>query len=303
MGSLSAPQYFLGIDGGGTRCRARLSDCSGQILGEGLGGPANVRLGVVPVWQNLMVAIEQALAVTGLSGADMPKIHIGLGLAGISSNDNARAMIESAPDFGAIFATTDAHAACLGAFSGRDGAIQICGTGSAGYIVNKGVGCGVGGWGFEVADDASAAGLGKAALRAALRGYDKIAPSSEFTEALIDSFGGNPSEIVAFVTTATPSDYGAIAPFVLRYAEAGDVVASELVRFVAAEVGLYLQRLKAMGAERIALLGGLAGPILPWLGGRDAALLSPPEGDAVAGALFIAQGVAKGIESSVKSNV
>ena len=37
---------LLGVDGGGTWCRARLADTAGKILGEGLAGPANIRLGL-----------------------------------------------------------------------------------------------------------------------------------------------------------------------------------------------------------------------------------------------------------------
>ena len=36
---------FLGVDGGGSRCGARLKDQAGRILGEGSGGPGNARLG------------------------------------------------------------------------------------------------------------------------------------------------------------------------------------------------------------------------------------------------------------------
>ena len=39
--------YFLGIDAGGTKCRARLVNAKGDILGHGLSGPANVRVGGV----------------------------------------------------------------------------------------------------------------------------------------------------------------------------------------------------------------------------------------------------------------
>ena len=39
-------RLFLGIDGGGTRCRARLCDDAGRTLGEGTAGAANVRLGL-----------------------------------------------------------------------------------------------------------------------------------------------------------------------------------------------------------------------------------------------------------------
>ncbi|MBI4724482.1 MAG: N-acetylglucosamine kinase, partial [Rhodomicrobium sp.] len=37
---------LLGIDGGGTRCRARLCTMSGAVIGEGVAGPANIRLGL-----------------------------------------------------------------------------------------------------------------------------------------------------------------------------------------------------------------------------------------------------------------
>ena len=289
------PLYYIGIDGGGTKCRARLKNRKGQILGEGYGGAGNIRLGLGLVWKNIMAAVDETLQQAQLTHADLPDIHIGLGLAGISSPTGAQVTIESGPDFGSIRASSDAHAACLGAFSGKDGAILIAGTGSAGYIYHKGVGRGVGGWGFEVGDDGSAAGLGRTALRAALRGYDGIARATDFTQEIITSFGGQAADVIAFVDTATPNDYGALAPLIIKHAEQGDPVAIDLVQSVAGEIGLYLHRLSALGAVQIALVGGLADPILPWLSGRDAALLSPPQNDAVEGALFLAQGAETGL--------
>ena len=35
-------KYVVGIDGGGTRCRALLQDIDGNTLGEGAAGPANI---------------------------------------------------------------------------------------------------------------------------------------------------------------------------------------------------------------------------------------------------------------------
>ena len=37
---------LLGVDGGGTRCRARLADLTGEVLGEAVTGPANIGLGL-----------------------------------------------------------------------------------------------------------------------------------------------------------------------------------------------------------------------------------------------------------------
>ena len=35
-------EYFLGIDGGGTKTLAAICDVDGRVLGSGLGGPSNI---------------------------------------------------------------------------------------------------------------------------------------------------------------------------------------------------------------------------------------------------------------------
>lgn len=292
------PLYYIGIDGGGTRCRARLRNRAGHVLGEGTGGASNIRLGLGPVWRNIMMAVDQALHQAELTHADLPDIHIGLGLAGIASATSAQVTIDSGPRFGAIYASSDAHTACLGAFSGRDGAILITGTGSAGYVLSGGIGAAIGGWGFEVGDDGSAAGLGRAALRAALRSHDQIAPATPMTREIIAELGGHTADVIAFVTTATPSDFGAFAPMIMRYAMAGDTVAIRLVQDVADEIGRYVARLRDMSASRIALVGGMAEPITPWLNPAVRELLIEPELDAVEGAILLAQGSGSGFHST-----
>src|SRR5260370_9390188 len=41
-GPLATARFFLGVDGGATRCRARLRDSSGRELGHGVGPAANI---------------------------------------------------------------------------------------------------------------------------------------------------------------------------------------------------------------------------------------------------------------------
>ncbi|TIU08421.1 MAG: N-acetylglucosamine kinase, partial [Mesorhizobium sp.] len=48
--SAASPHYFLGVDGGGTGCRARIEDEAGTVLGQGLAGPATTRLGFDAAW-------------------------------------------------------------------------------------------------------------------------------------------------------------------------------------------------------------------------------------------------------------
>ncbi|TIT28386.1 MAG: N-acetylglucosamine kinase, partial [Mesorhizobium sp.] len=48
-----SPYFFLGVDGGGTGCRARIEDEAGTVLGQGLSGPATTRLGIEPAWSSV----------------------------------------------------------------------------------------------------------------------------------------------------------------------------------------------------------------------------------------------------------
>ena len=38
--------FFVGVDGGGTGCRARIEDAAGRVLGSGIAGPAALRFGI-----------------------------------------------------------------------------------------------------------------------------------------------------------------------------------------------------------------------------------------------------------------
>ena len=56
-----ADVLLLGADGGGTTTRARLTDCEGAILGEGVAGPANIRFGLHESFSAVLVAAGQCL--------------------------------------------------------------------------------------------------------------------------------------------------------------------------------------------------------------------------------------------------
>src|SRR3954469_8123557 len=75
---------LLGIDGGGTKCRARLCAPSGAVLGEGLAGPANIRLGRETSRAAGRHATDQCLQQAGLSSRDLPRVTACLALAGAS---------------------------------------------------------------------------------------------------------------------------------------------------------------------------------------------------------------------------
>lgn len=283
------PCYLIGVDGGGTRCRVRLTDAAGRVLGAGSGGAANIRLGIDLAWDHMLDAIDAALACAKLGRDIFPATAIGLALAGVVNDLDIRRTIQGGPSFGATAVCSDAHGACLGAFAGRDGGIVICGTGSAAYAWVGGRSHAVGGWGFEVCDNGSSANLGREAIRAALRGYDDLLPATDFTRAVMNRFGGKPADIVEWVDTALPRDYGALAPIVMDFAAGGDPVAVGIVEDTARDLGIYIDKLRRLGAPKVCLLGGLSEQIRPWMAPWTEAVLTEPLHDAVEGALIVAR--------------
>jgi glucosamine kinase len=95
--------------------------------------------------------------------------------------------------------------------------------------------------------------------------------------------------LVAWAEQATATQYASLAPLALSYAEAGDPFAEEIVAEGARHVNVLIRSLVEFGAPRISLLGGLASRLVQWLSPDALHFLSPPEGDAVAGALFLAR--------------
>lgn len=280
---------FLGIDGGGTRCRARLADAGGRTLGEGVGGAANIRLGLDVAWAAIMEAADAALAQAGLGREVLYATFIGLGLAGITNEADQQRVAVSAPvTFAGLLSDTDAYTACLGAHAGADGGILISGTGSAAQIIVNGVGRGIGGWGFEVSDLGSGASMGRDAVKAALLGHDGMGPQTDLTRAVMAALGGDPPAVVAWVGPARPGDYGTLAPLVLDHARKGDVVAERLVREQADYLVMHIRRLLELGAPAICLMGGLGPVLLDWMPPWVRGVLTAPKGDAMAGGVLLA---------------
>lgn len=280
---------FLGVDGGGTSCRACIANATGERLGEGRAGSANSRLGLERVFEEIVAACRAALFDAGLPPETVSRLHAGLGLAGLNL-ESERAKVAAHPHpFATMVAEGDAYIACLGAHAGADGAILIVGTGSCGLGIVQGRAFLVGGWGFEVSDHGSGAILGREAVREALLAHDAVIPPTPFSRAVMARFDDDPEEVVLWGDRARPADYAAIAPLAFEHAARGDVLARPIVEVTAGDVARLIRALRVSGAPGVALVGGLAGPITPWLPADARALLVEPKGDALDGALLMAR--------------
>lgn len=283
-----ADVLFLGLDGGGTGCRARVESAAGEVLGQGFAGPATTRLGIDQAWASVMTAANAALAEAD-ADAKASTVHAGIGIAGLGRIGALEALQQRARCFASAAFVNDGFAACLGAHSGADGAIVIAGTGSIGIGRVGTRELRVGGYGFPISDEGSGADLGLHALRLALRAFDgRIATTSLLAE-VMHRFKDEPAQAVAWMDRASATDYATLAPMVMRHAEQGDPVARQIVRGAAEHIDALVRALFDQGAPRVALLGGLSSAMEPWLAPDNRRRLKPADGDAVSGALILAR--------------
>ncbi|MBR0773647.1 N-acetylglucosamine kinase [Bradyrhizobium diazoefficiens] len=281
---------YLGIDGGGTRCRARIVDENGGILGEAVSGPATTRIGVEKAWRSIMAAVETAAAQAGLTREDFARMHAGIGLAGLGRRGAEAALKLIAHPFASVVFISDGLAACLGAHGGADGAIVVAGTGSVGVGLLDGREIRLAGYGFPVSDEGSGADIGLQVVRLALRAADRRAELTPLLSEVLAAFDHDPFQAVAWSEEARATDYAAFAPIVMRHANEGDPVGRRVVERAADAIGDLLDLFLARGIERLSLVGGLADPIAPWLTPDLRARLKRPDADAAAGALLVARG-------------
>ena len=280
---------LIGVDGGGSRCRVRAHSLDGQLIGEAEGGSANIFSGLDLALANIVSVTGAALAQGGLAAADLSRCYAGLGLAGANIPSLAAELRGRTLPFAASILEADSVVACRGAHADRDGAIAILGTGTA-YVLRSGeTFTALGGWGFALSDHGGGGFIGRGSLAAALLAFDGIGPASRLTDAVLERFDRDAARLVEFADKARPGDFGAFAPLVLDMADAGDDVAREIVTAGLIRVEAALERLLALGAGSIVLLGGLAARYRARLSARLQPRIADARGDAMDGALALAR--------------
>jgi glucosamine kinase len=282
-------RYLVGIDGGGTNCRAAVADREGRILGRGKSGYANIMTAPDAALSNIAKAARAAFADAGLDEDLVQTADAFLGLAGNNAENTVSYIIPRLPFAHAII-ESDGLIALQGALGDGDGAIAILGTGTI-YIARKGDRVfSIGGWGFHLGDQGSGGKLGQAALAESLLAHDGIIEKTPLCISLLAEFDDDPPKMVAFSQAAKPGDFGRFAPRLFEFASAGDTAAMRILRQAAADIDASLDRVTDLtGGGRLCLLGGLAGLYPPYLAERHRERLVEPAADALTGAIALAR--------------
>lgn len=278
---------FLGVDGGGTSCRALVCDEQGRHLGHGKAGSANIMLGANKAMQAVLDATRAALEAAGLGNEAMSHLHAGLALAGVEHQGFAEQFLAIEHPFAKQTLATDAMGALLGAFAGEDGAIMIFGTGSAGVVKQGDRISTVGGHEFPISDIGGGATLGLEVIRASLLSFEQILPPSALANWVMQRFDNQIDSLVSWSKSAIPSDYGSFAKPCFEFAEQGDPLATQLLDRHIKDCHLMLDALVAKGAQRMALMGSIGERLQPLLQAHYPTLVKP-KFNAECGALLLA---------------
>lgn len=262
---------LLGIDGGGTKCKAVLLDNKNTILGTGIAGSGNPVNGLEQAQASIVESACAALKDAqnkhaGLASVELSDLTAGIGLAGVNIPKMHEQMTHWGAPFHSKHITTDLVIACLGAHNGENGAVIISGTGSSGFSYVNGVSKNIGGHGFPQGDKGSGAWFGLKAVETVLLSLDNLAPNTLIKHHLFKTLKvDNAIDIVSCVAAKPPAFFAQLAATVFIAAEEQDDVALSIIHEGANYLKNMAKQLEETGSSRIAFIGGISQFIIPYL--------------------------------------
>lgn len=231
-------QVVIGIDGGGTRLRAAIVSCSGELIGLGEGGSGNYHdVGADQVRSNVDAAVSQAWSAANNPPREAAAIFLGLG--SIVTREDQEAIRDIVRDLmiapeDAIGVDHDLRVALMGGLAGKTGIVLIAGTGSSCYGRDqRGNAWQSGGWGPTLDDPGSSFWLGRQAMIAAIRDFDGRGEATKLQESVVDELElSDMRHILRRVELQgmTRSEVASLARLVTEAAATGDSVACQIIQ-------------------------------------------------------------------------
>ncbi len=283
-------QFFLGIDGGGTKCKAIIMSPNNKIVGTGFSGPGNPVNGIEQAINSITESATLALKDAGLDNVKLGDLVAGAGLAGVNLPSLFKQMSDWHHPFKRMYLTTDLLIACLGAHQGKDGAVIITGTGSCGFSHVQKQQFIVGAHGFPQGDKGSGAWFGLQTVKQVLLSLDGIIASSSMNDEVLKWLNVSGAvELVEVTASKTAAFYAQLASIVFTAAESGDEIAMKLVKEGAKYISDVARLLGQKNPPRISIIGGLTPLLLPWLDQDIQERLSKPLAPPEVGAVYFAK--------------
>ncbi|GAB6926724.1 BadF/BadG/BcrA/BcrD ATPase family protein [Paenibacillus sp. JCM 10914] len=182
--------YYLGVDGGGSKTLAVVADSTGRIRGRGTGGCGNHQLGAELAEQSIQQAVSDALAQAGLMHTDIA--HASFGLAGADREPDFAILrpLVSALGLSRYHIVCDTVIAMRAGTRQRDGVVLICGSGTNCYGVNTaGRELQIGGFGYAFGDFGGGSELAIEVFRSVIRAWEGREEPTALTELTLAALG------------------------------------------------------------------------------------------------------------------
>lgn len=179
--------YYLGVDGGGSKTLAVVADEKGRIVGRGISGCGNHQLGAALAQQSIRQAVDKALARAGLEREDIA--YASFGLAGADREADFRILrpMIGAMGFKKHHIVCDTVIAMRAGTKQRDGVVLICGSGTNGYGVNAaGEEVQIGGFGYAFGDFGGGGDLAVEVFRTVVRSWEGREEPTSLTSLTLD---------------------------------------------------------------------------------------------------------------------
>ena len=272
---MNPTQYYIGIDGGGTKCKARLESSSGQLLSEAIAGAANAARNLEQSVTSITEVCEKVFEKANLPLDRLANTHVGLGLAGLNIPSVKKEFDSVTFPFKSWVSTTDLNIACLGAHNGEKGAVIILGTGSSAVVIKGDRELNIGGHGFLLGDQGSGAWIGKQAVTLSLLELDGFSKEQGLAKTVLAHYNcANQSDLVSLLNKALPAKFATIAPTIIALSQEKLPQANTIIN----EATTYIDKLISIVAshkpQRISIIGGLASAFGPLLSEQSQSILS-----------------------------
>jgi glucosamine kinase len=262
-GTVERTPVGIGIDGGGSNCRAWVFNARGQVLGQGQSGPANPVSGLTESFDAITTAAEKAVQDGGFPPSILAQLPLAIGLAGLHLPQFYQQFQQWQHPFASLHLTTDLQIAAYGVHQHQDGALIILGTGFSALASIGDKRIELGGYGFPINCTASGSWFGLEAVKAVLLARDGLAPATVLTELLPDA--QTSASLASQYLGQGPAVYARLAPIVLQAAQQQDSVALRIRSEAVSFVNQVINRLLEVGAPSVGLVGSIAAQLMPFL--------------------------------------
>lgn len=242
--------YVLGIDGGGTKTAAVMTDIKGNVIATATVGATNPNgVGYEKAEAELIVLLKKieqqnsdafskiTHAFAGMSGVDRPEDKIRM-----------TAVYQSLlPEQCVCMVDNDATNALYSGTYGEPGVVHISGTGSITYgITKQNDRSRVGGWGFLLGDPGSGFSIGRNVLNQVFAEYDGYGEPTLLTPLIKEKTGITSIPDLVPIMYHSGQSRESIASFsrlAVTAAELGDAVAQSVLQTVGQEMGTSIKHL------------------------------------------------------------